>query len=513
MKTKIISILTIIALSTSFVGCKKFLDVNKSPNIASGVSVDLVLPSAQVAIGSVLGTQFQINGSFWAQHWTQSPLANQYKIYDQYQVNSDNYNTPWQLLYAGALSDLKYVYTKAQTENKKQYMAISRLMSAYTFHVLTDAFGDIPFSEALKGSIADGGLVNPKYDSQESVYDGILAMIAEADGLISVTDKSRPGADDLVYGGNMNKWIEFSNTLKLKIYLRLSEVNPAKAAAGIASLSGKAFLTTPAFVNYTKKGGSQNPLYSEMIGLTSTTNIYGSKTCIDVMNSYGDPRAGVFYTPLSNGAVVGLKQGDFANSGNATNKSIGGFAVGANPNNESSATAPVIFISVSESEFLQAEAIARGWMTGNDKQHFENGIRAGINFYLPKIEEELENAANNNLGPFLDLTYYNPTNTSINDYVDSMISLEAPLAYPTALADKIESIITQKWVSMSGNQGFEAWTELRRTGFPVLTESVASFIGAGNFPQRFIYPTNEVNLNSKFPGQKKITDKVWWDAN
>ena len=84
MKTKIISILTLIALSTSFVGCKKFLDVNNNPNIANNPNVELVLPSAQVAIASVMGAPFQINGSFWAQHWTQSPLASQYKNFDQY---------------------------------------------------------------------------------------------------------------------------------------------------------------------------------------------------------------------------------------------------------------------------------------------------------------------------------------------------------------------------------------------------------------------------------------------
>ena len=151
MKTKIISILTLIALSTSFVGCKKFLDVNNNPNIANNPNVELVLPSAQVAIASVMGAPFQINGSFWAQHWTQSPLASQYKNFDQYQVSSDEYNRPWRNLYAGALTDLKYVYNKAKAEDKKQYMAISRLMSAYTFQVLTDAFGDIPFTEALKG--------------------------------------------------------------------------------------------------------------------------------------------------------------------------------------------------------------------------------------------------------------------------------------------------------------------------------------------------------------------------
>jgi Starch-binding associating with outer membrane len=503
MKTKIISIFLLIAVSTSFVGCKKWLDVNENPNITKNVAVNLVLPSAQAAIGSVLGSQFQINGSFWAQHWTQSPLANQYKLYDQYQVSSDNYNRPWNSLYAGALMDLNYVYTKASAEKKSQYMAISRLLSAYTYHVLTDAFGDIPFSEALKAST---GNVSPKYDSQEDVYTGILAMIKEADGLLDVDDQAHPGADDLIYGGNMQKWIEFSNTLKLKIYIRLSEKEPTKAKDWITALAGSDFLTSSAQISYTTTGGSQNPLYSEMVGLSNTTNIFASKTCVDVMNSYFDPRVSVFYTALGNGSVVGLTQGAWRFSDSAAGKSIGGFGVGANPNNAESATAPVILISLSESEFLQAEAIARGWMTGDDKKHYEDAIRAGLGQFSKGIALEVEEG-------HVDYTGYGSTINTLADYADSMIALEPAIAYPSTEANKIEAIITQKWVSMCGNQGFEAWTEWRRTGYPVLKPNVASLIGIGNLPQRFIYPTDEVNLNANFPGQKKITDKVWWDVN
>lgn len=501
MKTKIISILTLIALSTSFVGCKKFLDVNNNPNIANNPNVELVLPSAQVAIASVMGAPFQINGSFWAQHWTQSPLASQYKNFDQYQVSSDEYNRPWRNLYAGALTDLKYVYNKAKAEDKKQYMAISRLMSAYTFQVLTDAFGDIPFSEALKGSVADGSIINPKYDNQEAVYDGIIAMIDEAQALIDVNAASHPGTDDLVFQGDMQKWLEFSNTLELKVYMRLSEANPTKAAAGVAALQGADFLSSSAKISYTTTGGSENPLYSEMIGLNGTTNIFASKTCVDFMNSYGDPRVGVFYKPLANGAVVGLTQGDFANSASATGKSLGGYSVGADPTDNNSATAPVYFISLPESEFLQAEAIARGWMTGDDAARYQSGILASLDAYQTEINNQIDNS--------IDLTAFGNANGTYSDYIDSMLLY---IPYPSTEQDKIEAIINQKWVAMSGNQGFEAWTEMRRTGYPKgMATSVASVIGAGLFPARFLYPTDEINLNPKFPGTKLVTDKVWWD--
>ncbi len=499
MKTRIIALTAIIAVSLTMGSCKKWLDVNDNPNVASKPDINLVLPSAQMAVLNTMGNAFQINGSFWAQHWTQSPLANQYKQYDQYQVSSNNYDRPWSNLYAGGLVDLNYVYNKAKADKQTQYQAVARLMQAYTFQVLTDAFGDIPFSDALKGSPADGSVISPKYDSQESVYDGIITMINEAIALIDVNDGGHPGADDLVFGGDMSHWAEFANTLKLKAALRLSEINPTKGKAIAATITGD-YLTVSAKANFISTGGNENPLYNEMVGLSSTTNIYASATTVNYMNAVGDPRVLVFYTPLANGTVVGNTQGNFASSTAAAGKSLGGYYVGANPLNPKSALAPVYLISLAESELLQAEAIARTWLTGDDKAHYENGILASFADYAVGINEQLTEEN-------IDTTGYGNIDGLIADLIATSY------AYPTTEAAKIQSIIEQKWVCMSGNQGFEAWTEWRRTGYPALTPSVASLAGAGVLPNRFLYPTTEVNLNTKFPGQKNIGDKVWWDAN
>jgi hypothetical protein len=499
MKTRIIALTAIIAVSLTMGSCKKWLDVNDNPNLASKPDINLVLPSAQMAVLNTMGNAFQINGSFWAQHWTQSPLANQYKQYDQYQVSSNNYDRPWSNLYAGALVDLNYVYNKAKADKQTQYQAVARLMQAYTFHVLTDAFGDIPFSEALKGSPADGSVISPKYDSQESVYEGIITMIDEAIALIDPANGAHPGADDLIFGGDMSHWAEFANTLKLKAALRLSEKSPVRGKAIATAITGD-FLTKSAKANFTSVGGNENPLYNEMVGLSSTTNIYASATSVNFMNAASDPRVYVFYTPLANGAVVGNLQGNFASSTAANGKSIGGYYVGANPLEAKSALAPVYLISLAESEFLQAEAIARTWLTGDDKGHYEDGIRASMADYSGAINELIADE-------YIDTTGYGDFSGLREDLIATSY------AYPSSEAAKIQAIIEQKWVAMCGNQGFESWTEWRRTGYPVLTPSVASLAGPGVLPNRFIYPTTEVNLNTKFPGQKSIGDKVWWDAN
>jgi len=534
MKYNKYKIITFLAIGSLFVGsCKKYLDVNSNPNIANNPNVEAVLPSAQVAIAHVVGGQFQINGSFWAQYWTQSPLANQYKQYDQNQPSSDNYNTSWRLLYASALADLQYVYNTASATNSKQYMAVAGLLTAYTFQVITDAWGDVPFKEALKLKV-DGGNESPAYDLQSAIYDGIVTKIDDAIALIDENSAVHPGGDDLMYGGDMSMWRTFGYTLKLKVGMRLSEVNPAKAQAIISSITSDPgfmyFITTDfeeAKIRFSTAGGSQNPLYSEIVGLGNTQNIYGSATCIDSMNSNFDPRVGVFYIPIS-GPVQGITQGDFNNAGNAAGKSIASHYVGAEANNDESGAAPVKFISSYESLFLQAEATARGWLVGgNDQALFEAGIAESFRAYLTDadVSEIIRDSLPSEYNEFkVDLNYaiyrYIHGDT-VTGYLggDTVANTNLPAtnwgSYPAAgtTQEKIRHIVTQKWFSMCGNQGFEAWTEWRRTGYPdFLVTSVNSLIGTSK-PVRFIYPTEEINLNANFPGVKQVTQKMWWDLN
>jgi hypothetical protein len=489
-----ISLLVIIG-AIAFTGCKKFLDVNTNPNIANDPEMELVLPSAQVAIAHVLGNQFQVNGSFWAQYWTQSPLANQYKQYDQNAPSTDNYNRSWRTLYNDGLTDLYYVYNKAKSKNNKQYMAVSRLLSAYTFQLISDAWGDAPFTEALKGLEADGTILNPTYDKQSAIYEGILAQIDEAISLIDINSPAHPGADDLIYGGDMAHWMLFAHTLKLKVALRMSEIDPTRAQAVITSIeSDPAFLgyiategVEDAKVSYSTAGGSQNPLYSEIVGLSRTQNLFASKTCVDSMNANFDPRVFVFYKPLANGTVVGNIQGDYNNSTSASGKSIVSANVAGEAINDASATAPVRFISSYESLLLQAEAAARGWSTGDDAALYSSAIDASFEAY--------------GVTDATEITYYK----------DSTYWGVYPVAGTTT--DKIRHIVTQKWFSMCGNQGFEAWTESRRTGYPdFLIISVNSLIGTQK-PARFLYPTDEATLNSSYPGLKAVDQRVWWDIN
>ncbi|GAA4463902.1 SusD/RagB family nutrient-binding outer membrane lipoprotein [Nemorincola caseinilytica] len=482
--------------------CRKYLDVNNNPNVASNATVNTLLPAAQLYIGSAMGTDMQINGAIWAQHWTQSPAGKEYVALEQHTPNAEAYNMSWQNLYAGA-ENFHQLYKLADAQYKGQYKAIAMLMQAYAFQALADGWGDIPYSDALKGQYPDGHIVNPKYDSQRVVYRGIVATIDSATKLINTADASAPGADDLVYGGNMSKWNKFANTLKLRALLRVANIDPVYAKNKIDSL----FMKNPQFIGngddarivYGAAKGNNHPLFAELSApaLGGKQQLAGSKTAIDTMNANNDLRGMVVYRQVSGMGLVGVTQSAYDIALPDGSYSIPSSYVGADISSASSATASVMLLSSWESYFLQAEAFARGYAVGNDQQMFHAGINASFLYY--------SNALTNETGIGGAAAY--------TAYVGSLPAAYWTL-YPTTgtTEDRLRYIITQKWLAMSGTQGFEAWTEWRRTGYPDFLVSPRNSHLGGKMPLRFLYPASEKANNSNYPGEISVTTPLWWDA-
>ncbi len=492
---KIIKIFLLLSI-VSFTSCKKIMDVGDSnPNVVANPDLSLILPSAELYVTHSLCYNYGVVGGIWSQYWTQSPYSSQYKVMDQYAVQSSFYDRPWSNLYAGALTDLKKVEDRARAGGNNDYLAVSLLMQAYTFQLLTDAHGDIPFSEALR--VESDGIFNPKYDDQKEVYLSLVSMVDEAIDIIDTVYYKglnvTMAEDDLIYHGDLEQWWYFACTLKLKMALRWSEADPALAQAWISELEtyGAQYIGQSgmaAKVEYDQVAGNYNPLYANIEGLGKTQNLWGSSTCIDEMNANGDLRASAVYT-TAGGVVAGIPQGSFEQSAGVIangSRSLPSPITGA-LSDISSAGAPVYLISEAEGLLLLAEAEARGWITSGAgaQADFESAISASF-------------------------TQVGLATTDADDYIAN----STWGVYPAggSLEDQIKFIITQKYFAMCGQQNFEAWTEQRRTGYPdFFVQSQASQIGS-NFPMRFIYPSSEVSSNNQFPGQKLIYERVAWDV-
>jgi len=483
-------------LGLTFGACKKLMNVNTNPNVAQGTTLKTLLPAGELYLASAVGVDLQITGAFFSQYWTQNPSTTYYQFLDQYSPQQKYFDNSWTNLYA-ACENLYQLQNLADSQSSPQYKAIALLLEAYSFQILTDGWGNVPFKQALKGQYQNGNLISPVYDTQSVIYNGIIGYIDSAVKIIK-TGSSVVGSEDLIYGGNMTEWLKFAYTLKLKVYMRMSNANPVAAQAGITALlntAGVMFIGTgdDAFINFTAK--NNNPLYAEQNGIGGQ-NFAASATCIDSMTNNMDPRMDIFYEPTVGGLYAGIQQGNY--NGGAVNYSIPSGFVAGDVNNTTSGTAPVNLLTSYESYFLQAEVVARGWGAVpygySDNQLFLDGISANFNYYNNQLI-----AATGTTGSL-----------SYNIYIARNMPA---VRYPAAgtVEQKVRYIILQKWYAMCGNQSFEAWTELRRTGLDsILTPSVNSGIGM-KVPKRLLYPAVEASTNAKYPGLAPITSKMWWD--
>ncbi len=238
-----------------------------------------------------------------------------------------------------------------------------------------------------------------------------------------------------------------------------------------------------ATITYTTTGGNENPFYNEMVGLGKTQNVVASGTAVQAFVRNNDPRRFAFYERVSGQDTIAfIAQGAYAsNSKKIVSKPSS--MVGGNALNQTSAVAPVKLFSASESLFLQAEAIVRGWGSGDAQSLYRAGITESFK-------------ATGNDG---DAAKY------ITDAPDAQFAGDVEA--------KVKAIITQKYYAMCGFQGFEAWTEWRRTGYPTFfVKSAASTLGEGRMPLRMPYALSEATTNSNYPGNVVIYTPVWWDV-
>ncbi|HUH33109.1 MAG TPA: SusD/RagB family nutrient-binding outer membrane lipoprotein [Daejeonella sp.] len=479
-----------IASLTLSPGCDDTLDVNTDPNNPGieNATPEVLFPSAVMSTAGMVGGQLAIVGGIWSQYWSQASNSSQFREIDSYNLTSINeeVNLPYEELYAGALIDYQLATDKAKESKDWRYNLMATVMKAYTYQVLVDLYDQVPYSEALKGN----GNLQPKFDDGFSVYQGLLG---EIDSALAQDFKSEPlsasqQSTDFVFSGNMDEWEQFANTLKLKMYLRMVNAQPAEAEAGIRALyqGGGNFLADNAGVDvFTDVPNKSNPFYEFNIRrLNTTTNIRASFTLASWLIAKNDPRAQTYFGTSNPSAI---HQGDFTAT-QAQQPTYGTANVFVQHADD-----PVWFISKAESFLMQAEARERYFAGAGAKALYDAGVTAAF-------EQE-------GLTPGTLLT--------------------GAYSYPAtgSFEQKLEAIITQKWASFVRSEALEGFFEQNRTGYPRISPVYSTdpsyvpgqwvysrngFTGAGNFPKRFVFPDYERTRNTNTPAQVPITTKVWW---
>jgi len=386
------------------------------------------------------------------------------------------------------------VNRSADMPERVNYAAAGRILKVYIFSRLTDLYGDIPYSEAGRGFI--DRVFFPQYDPQEQIYNDFFN---ELDAAVNQFNPDQPFEGDVFLGGDIDKWIRWGNSLRLRLGMRLTKVDPARAQQEVeAAIAGGVMESNEdiVYIQHTEEetNGNSDVMFAD-------DGWRWSDDFVNYLRDNGDPRLpiwGMVYDADDNpqpdvSTWQGLPNGTDANS---PESDIYETFVRHNRETIRSRTSPFFHMTYGEVEFLLAEAALRGWSAPSSAAvHFENGLRASLdhmNFYSNATitPEEIDAFVANN-----------PLDES---------SFEASL----------EHISTEIWVQFTLN-AMEAWSNWRRTGYPVL-DPVDHPVGTtnGTIPRRMYYPPSEQGINPnyqeavnrQFGGSDDLMGRVWWDV-
>ncbi|MDZ7807939.1 MAG: SusD/RagB family nutrient-binding outer membrane lipoprotein [Gracilimonas sp.] len=478
----------VMLLTGLFMSCDDFGSINTDPNNPSQVRTELLLTNAQRSMSNKVGA---VMGTIWAQYITET----QYTEAQEYREVNANFNG-W---YTGPLQDLQTIIdlnSNAETASdvlsggsNANQIAVARILKAYFYQMITDRWGMVPYSEALQGSEN----FQPAYDLQETIYTDIIAELKAAAEQIDLGSAAVVG--DILFQGDMQKWINFANSLRARAALRLSETTGATltlAENEFADAISDGVITEDVLYPYLTSADNENPWYTRF---RTRTDYAISKTMADFMIGISDDRILVYANPApnfsNNDAEVEFSEISgmpfMANAGDTTNAYISfpGSAIGAGGPGVGIQDAPLPIITVAEMELAQAEAVERTWIAGVAEEHYLAGIEASWNQW----------------GVY-------------GDGIDFATYIAQPeVAYDTNNWEEL--IGEQKWIALFPN-GYEAWSEWRRLGFPVLTPNPFGVLN--QIPLRFTYPTSEVTNNKdnynaavSAQGPDEPLTPVWWD--
>jgi Starch-binding associating with outer membrane len=498
------------------VSCKKgtfnINDTNPNNPTPAAVSPQLLLSGAVkvtadiVRGGLTMGSLVQANAVFgdpdymelymgyWAVSGDYIPVTTTLTYQTTTDYGADNWNSGY--LVIQNLRQLEAL--SAKDPNGGYYGAMGRIMEAFNWQRLVDQYNDVPYSQALQGGTIDF----PKYDKGVAVYDSCLVLLnAAIDSIVNDTSNvaiENPGNYDILFGGNMDEWIQFANTLKLKLAMNLTQYSGGAAfiTSALQGTSTYGFLSAgedvavqPGYTNSSE--AQQSPFYFDM-GLSTAgapqQNESYYRACsyiVNFMAANSDPRSSQMFALNTDGVVAGRPFGSNVSIGQ-DNEHVSGMGPGL----LGSASSPAVILPASESFFLQAEAVLDGYLPGSAGTLYQNGVEES--FRLLQVS--------------------NPY-SSADAYIQAQAS--NPNVGFAASPNQLTTVITQAWVAYSGVDPLASWNSWRKLGIPT-SLPVSEFDGstATHVPYRLLYPTSEYSYNTANVNAEgtinNMTSTVFW---
>lgn len=459
----VIAVLYLVSLTS----CKKYLDVNTDPNRPIDVKESLILPPVQMLISQNINASGDASLSIILQQYVQVIALNQVApnqgTYLMYNIDMDG---DWNNVYVRTLNNLSLLNTKATANGNFKYAAIAKILTAYCLGYATDAWGDIPYIQAFKGSEN----TKPAYDTQQQIYVQIQQLLDQGIEDANKNAGLSPGGDDFMYAGDMAKWKKLAYTLKARYYMHLIKA-PGFTAAAQAQLAltalnnGMQSNADDCKVAFSGAAGAENPWQQNFL---PASTLVLANTFVDGFKTRNDPRLTKMIAPAVQTGLFTGRQIGLDDIGSLESYSIpASFYAGANANN--------YLVNYTEALFLKAEAT-----------NIISGATAAQPIYQDGIRKHMEKVG--------------VATTDINIYLTARGTLTATNA--------LRFIIEEKFIANFLNA--ENFTDWRRTGFPALTKVRNAL---SEIPRRVLYPNSEITANPQPQQKAKTTDRLWWDVN
>jgi hypothetical protein len=472
MKNIIAVLLTFLIFSS----CTKLEELNVNIKDPTKVPGESLFTRAQLAVSNQMVTPNVNNNIFrmFVQQWTETTYIDE--------ANYDITTRPipgnfWNALYRDGLMNFKESAKVLEADGNqpgddpavlKNKLAIVEIMTVYTYAVLVETFGDVPYTQALNSEF-----LLPAYDDGLTIYKDLINRLTAAIAELNTAEGSF-GIYDNMYYGETSGWFKFANSLKLRMGIVLSDADAAFAKAAVESAAPYVIASNAdnAAVTYMPNQPNNNPVNENLV-LSGRNDFVAANTLVDKMNELNDPRRALYFTPVGEEYIGGI----YGASNDYTQYSH------VNPT-LTEATFEAMFFDLAEVEFLLAEAVERGFLAGSAEDHYNNAIKASI-------------------------AYWGGSDADAATYL-----AQASVAYGSATGTWKQKIGEQKWIALY-NSGFVSWTAYRLLDFPVL---VAPPDAESALPIRLTYPTTEQTLNgvnraaagTKIGGDF-VTTKLFWD--